>query len=265
MKEVRKLLQIREKELEKLKKEKELAMQNVPEGTLRVCDNANRTQYYHRVDPKDTRGTYISTKNHDLICRLAQKEYDQKILRAIDKELSITKKYLSGYPTVTAEQIYDTMHKKKQVLIQPIQESDEVFIKKWINYDYQGKGVDLETPEYYTAKKERVRSKSELIIADLLNRESVPYRYECPIYIKGIGQIYPDFTVLNTKKRREYFWEHFGMMDDPSYAEKALKKLSTYEQNGIFPGEQLIVTFETRKNPLSQKQVLNFIEHYLKY
>ena len=55
------------------------------------------------------------------------------------------------------------------------------------------------------------------------------------------------------------------MMDDPSYAEKALQKLSTYEQNGIFPGEQLIITYETRKNPLSQKQVLNFIEHYLKY
>ena len=77
-----------------------------------------------------------------------------------------------------------------------------------------------------------------------------------------MGQIYPDFTVLNVKKRKEYYWEHFGMMDDPSYAEKVLQKLSTYEQNGIFPGEQLIITFETRKNPLNQKQISNLIEHY---
>lgn len=195
---------------------------------------------------------------------LAQKEYDQKIIRAIDKELSITKKYLSGYPAVAAEQIYDTMHKKKQALIQPIKESDEVFIKKWTSYDYQGKGFDIDVPEYYTTKKERVRSKSELIIADLLYRESIPYRYECPIYLRGMGKIYPDFTVLNVKKRKEYYWEHFGMMDDPSYAEKAIKKLSTYEQNGIFPGEQLIITFETRKNQLNQRQINKIIEYYLK-
>ena len=265
MEKVRKLLELRKKELEKLKKEKEIALQNVPEGALRICDHANRTQYYHRIDPKDTSGAYIPTKNHDLICKLAQKEYDQKVLRAIDKELAITKKYLSGYPVVTVEQIYDTLHKKRQALIQPIQESDDEFIEKWTNYDYKGKGFDVEAPEYYTAKKERVRSKSELIIADLLNRESIPYRYECPVYLRGMGQIYPDFTVLNVKKRKEYYWEHFGMMDDPSYTEEALQKLTMYEQNGIFPGEQLIITYETRKNPLSQKQVLNFIEHYLKY
>ena len=68
---------------------------------------------------------------------------------------------------------------------------------------------------FYTSKGERVRSKSEVIIADVLNREGVPYRYEYPIYIKGIGKIYPDFTVLNIGIRKEMIWDHFGMMDDP--------------------------------------------------
>lgn len=112
-------------------------------------------------------------------------------------------------------------------------------------------------------KGERVRSKSELIIADILSKEGVPYRYEYPLYLRGMGRIYPDFTVLNITKREEVFWEHFGMMDDPVYAEGAIKKIATYEQNGIFPGENLILTYEARKNPINQKLVRSLIEHYL--
>ena len=101
------------------------------------------------------------------------------------------------------------------------------------------------------------------MIADLLAREQIPYRYECPLYLEGLGTIYPDFTVLNTRLRKELYWEHFGMMDDPEYAEKAIKKLDGYEQNGIFQGENLIVTYETKQTPLNQKMIIRMIENYL--
>ena len=106
-----------------------------------------------------------------------------------------------------------------------------------------------------------MRSKSELIIADMLNKAGVPYKYEYPLRLNGMGKIYPDFTVLNIKKREEIFWEHFGMMDDPTYVEAAIKKILTYEQNGIFPGENLICIYETRKNPINQKVVNSLIEN----
>ena len=112
-------------------------------------------------------------------------------------------------------------------------------------------------------KGERVRSKSEVIIADMLSKEGIPYRYEYPLYIKGFGKIYPDFTVLNIKKREELLWEHFGMMDDAEYAEAAIRKIATYEQNGIYPGEKLILTYETRKNPINQRVINGLIEHFL--
>lgn len=37
-----------------------------------------------------------------------------------------------------------------------------------------------------------------------------------------------------------------------------------YEQNGIFPEEKLLLTYETRMNPINQKVIKNLIEHYLK-
>ena len=53
------------------------------------------------------------------------------------------------------------------------------------------------------------------------------------------------------------------MMDDSQYVEKALLKIRTYEFNGIYPGDNLILTYETHQTPIDQKQVLLNIKHYL--
>lgn len=199
MKEIKTLVENRKEVLLRLKKEKEKALQNVPQGTLRIYHFGNRTQYYHRRDEKDSSGVYMPKAEHDLARKLAQKEYNQKVLRAVERELTALQKYLSAYPEFPAEQIYENLHTERQKLIIPIKETDEQYIRKREDYAFQRKGFEENTPEYYSAKMERVRSKSELIIADLLNKEMIPYRYEAPIYLKGAGQIHPDFTVLNVK------------------------------------------------------------------
>ncbi len=261
---VRRVLEERKNQLLSLKLEKEKALQKAPKGILRVSCCGNRIQYYQRMDTHDRNGTYLRGKDRELACGLAQKEYDQKVLRAVEKELAVVEKCLVSYPHVPAEEVYENLHKERKKLVVPVRETDEQYVRTWEAVSYQGKGFGENVPEFYTAKKERVRSKSELIIADFLKKESVPYRYECPIYLKGMGQVYPDFTVLNVRTRKEVHWEHLGMMDDAVYAEKALQKIAMYEQNGIYPGEKLILTYETRKSPLSQKVIKNMIAHYLK-
>ena len=261
---IKTLLEKRKEHLLQIKRDKENALVTAPRGTLRVSGHDNKIQYYQRNDPKDFNGTYIREKDIHLAQGLAQKDYDQKVLRSIEQELNAINKYLSNYPMTYAEQIYEKLHKERRVLVEPIVEPEEQYVDKWEAVPYQGKGFSEDTPEFYTAKGERVRSKSELIIADLLNKQAIPYRYEYPIQFKGGGKIYPDFTVLNVKKRKEMYWEHLGMMDDPSYVEKSLQKITLYEQNGIFPGENLILTYETRKNPMNQKIIRLMIQRYLK-
>lgn len=264
MEQMKDLLKEREEYLLQLKSEKEKALEMAPEGLLRICNGRNRTQYYQRTDPKDFNGIYIKEKDISLAKGLAQKDYDQKILRAVEKELESIKKYLANYPERNIEQVYESLHKKRQEFIVPIRETDEQYIQKWKAVEYEGKGFAEETPEFYTSRGERVRSKSEWMIADLLEKEGIPYRYEYPIYLRGIGKIYPDFTVLNVRKRKEMYLEHFGMMDNSAYAEKAVKKIQTYEQNGIFPGEDLLITYETGKSPINQKVIKRMIQRYLK-
>ena len=50
------------------------------------------------------------------------------------------------------------------------------------------------------------------------------------------------------------------MMDNPEYARKALNKIQEYINYGIMPGDQLITTFETRRNPLGADVVEKIIQ-----
>ncbi len=264
MEEVRKRLEEREKELKKLKKDKEKALKHAPEGSLRVNSYGGRTQYYHRINPKDLNGVYIKDKEVRLAQKLAQKDYDTKILRAAGKEIKAIQRYFSSSPVKYPEEIYGALHRERQKLVFPIKETDEEYIKAWESIEYEGKKFYEDTPELYTAKRERVRSKSEVIIADLLNKEGIPYRYEFPVELDNSGVIYPDFTVLNVRKRKEFLWEHFGMIDDSFYAENAVRKIITYGQNDFIQGKNLLLSYETKAKPLDPRQVLILIRTFLK-
>ena len=262
MEEIKTMLEQREKYLHLLKKEKERALKVAPEGSLRISRNRNMTQYYKRINPKDSNGTYIREEDMKTAYQLAQKDYDQKVLKSIEKELKAISKYKEAYPDKSAEQIYESLHLARQRLIQPIKESDEEFIARWESVEYVGKDFSYDTSEHYTAKGERVRSKSEVIIADALNRAGIPYRYEYPMYIKGLDYFNPDFTILDVKKRKEIIWEHLGLMEKPEYAEKNVYKINCFENSGYHMGDNLICTFETKQNPLNQKTVQAIIQKY---
>lgn len=84
-----------------------------------------------------------------------------------------------------------------------------------------------------------VRSKSEVIIANLLFDRDIPFTYEEPLYAPDGTFHLPDFTV--TAQGRTWYWEHVGMLQNEKYRHRWETKQAWYEQH--FPG-QLITTFE---------------------
>ena len=105
--------------------------------------------------------------------------------------------------------------------------------------EYEPKGFREEDPVIVTDRGERVRSKSEKILADYFYRQGIPYKYECPLYLKGFRQVYPDFTFLSRRTGKEIYWER------------------------IFPGERLILTFETEKTVLNTRMIERMVLRYL--
>ena len=75
------------------------SQKTAPQGHLRIVHPADGRppQYYHLTDSKDFNGSYIPRAQNQLIRKLAQKDYDLKLikllqaqLRALDKLLDVT-------------------------------------------------------------------------------------------------------------------------------------------------------------------------------
>ena len=127
----------------------------------------------------------------------------------------------------------------------------EDILERMMEVEYKGKPFEDDENIILTERGERVRSKSEKIIADKLYSLGIPYRYEYPLVLSNGVKIYPDFTILRMPMREEVYLEHFGMLDNQEYSETALFKLSTYEKNEIYLGVNLFITYETGKKSLN--------------
>lgn len=106
-------------------------------------------------------------------------------------------------------------------------------------------------------------TKSEKILADFFFRRNILYKYEKPLYLKGYGTVYPDFTFFSKRTGQEISWEHEGMMDRQEYARSAVRKIESYQKNEIYPGDRLILTFETEQSVLNSNIIERLVNKYL--
>jgi len=247
-----------QREIEKRKE----ALKSAPKGTLRVIPHGKSCQFYHRTEAHDTSGTYIKKKNIKLAEALAQKAYSKKFIEVASKELQLIEKYLSETEQDGIKLIYEKSHKCRKPLISPVIEDDDTFITRWEDVTYEPGYFKEGMPVHFTAKGEKVRSKIEVNIANMLNYYNIPYRYEYPIVL-GNCERRPDFFCLNKRKRKEIIWEHFGLMEHADYAVSNVAKINKYMENGYKPGNNLIMTFETTESPLSTILIKELIETYL--
>lgn len=249
------------------------SLEDVPEGFLQICHNRNGVQYYLVAKKEKRDRIYIRKSEVKLIKDLAQREYAKKVLKLALKYEKKINRFENKSPLDEIMQVFLKMSVDRQALIDPYISSEERFIDMWQKRNrkaiekYGEKKIALNNQEenslIYTDKGEQVRSKSEKIIADKLNRMAIPYCYECPLYLNGYGVVYPDFTVLNKRTRRVYYWEHLGMLEKESYIRNNVNKIETMEKNGIFPGQQLILTYEMEGHPLSTEMLQVMIRQYL--
>jgi ATP-dependent exoDNAse (exonuclease V) alpha subunit len=109
---------------------------------------------------------------------------------------------------------------------------------------------------HQTTNGDRVRSKSEVIIANELKNHGISYEYEKLLWSKK-GDTFkrPDFTVFY--EGEEYYWEHLGRMDDPAYVETWEAKRKWYEQNGFT--DRLVLSEEDSRG-LDSRKIVETIE-----
>ena len=265
---INEFLHRRAEDLLNLIRVKEHALKNVPEGTVRIVRRGKKLQFYRKSEAGDYQGKYMPRGEDALARRLVQKDYDERALEKAKRELRLIQSFQTSLQKNSVDTVYEALDENRKSLVTPVTLTDAQYAGLWQNVSYHKKKIDETGQKLTTEKGEVVRSKSEVIIANALKSHDVPYRYEYPIVLEVVDEdhreFHPDFYCLNLRTRQEYAWEHFGMMDDAGYAERAVQKLSLYSANGYFPGKNLIITMESKSAPLSSQEINRIINEYLK-
>ena len=246
--------------LKKLIQSIDIGQDRAYEGSIRVTSSNGCQQFYFKS--ADSKEKYIGKGNSDLIKSVVQREYVEKVRKTAESELITLQILLKKYDRGTVEDIYENLASARRSLVEPVIIPDEEFVRTWLEKPYERGVFEEGDPELLTSRGLRVRSKSEIIIAEKYDEYNIPYKYECPLYLEGFGNARPDFTVLNIRYRRIKYHEHLGKMDDPAYAERNIKKIKAYEDNGFILGRDLIVTFETKNNPINPIDIERVIKNH---
>lgn len=112
-----------------------------------------------------------------------------------------------------------------------------------------------------TSRGIKLRSKSEVFIAEKLYEYNLEFIYEPGLYMNG-KRYAPDF-VIQSRSGKEYFWEHFGLSGNGRYIKNQLIKIQDYIDYGIKPWDNLIITYDTYEGVIDQRIILSEIKNKL--
>jgi hypothetical protein len=237
----------------------EQRLTNAPEGTIETRVQKGKHRFFKCVKGKPDE--YLGKERDNEIKALIQKKLDLELLKISQREKRALEKAILQVGPKTKEQVWNEFPEVFKSYIKTDESIKVGYIQKWL--DQWPLTQQDEEHVFLTDKGDYVRSKSEYIIANLLYKSKIPYRYEFPLILEhGLFRYFPDFTILHPYTLKTIYWEHFGMMDKEDYFTDTKEKLEVYTEYGFFLGEQMILTFESAKSPLNIKHVIRLINKY---
>ncbi len=251
------LLKQRKDELDQsITKAQKITNSPVP-GRIEIAHQGPHFRYYLISSGK--KRTYLKVSELGRAKKIVEHNYATQFLRLAKKESRLLHQLSNLYENNHAFICHEKLHPGRKALTSPLLMSDDEYAAQWMaKPNLQDNTYPLNSV-FYTENGELVRSKSEKIIADKLKHLNVPYKYEFALKLNRTVY-FPDFTILNKTTRQTYYWEHFGLIDQPEYRNSMIQKIEAYTKSNIIVGKNLIITFETKDQPLSVKQVDTIIK-----
>lgn len=223
-------------EYKRLQREQRRELQKMPAGKLLARVENGKNYYMQFVSKSANHGEVIRrgiTQNQPLLHALARKGYLRQSLKLLDKNIPALEKLLAAHKAPTPDNIIKSLPKAYQEL------PPEAFLPnlrrqmEWETVEYEQNTYRQESKIHITAKGLKVRSKSEVIIADKLDDYGIPYHYDELIYIEN-QTLSPDFIILCDASRRAYgSGNHSGKPDGSYRAKPAGGSHSCYWQAGF--------------------------------
>ena len=222
-------LERQKKKLDSINRE----LSTLPSGRL----SKKGTRYYQVISEK----IVGITMNKKLIRQLARKKYLSTVKKELEKNIKTISTPINKITKINHDELVAKLPTTYQNL--SVENFYHSTIAEWVAKPYQQNSYKPEERKYESKNGVKVRSKSELIIANLLDEYNIPYRYDAEMTLKG-KRLCPDFMIRNPFTAELIVWEHFGALHLPEYEKTMNDKMERYFAQGLVPFETVIYTFE---------------------
>lgn len=242
------------KELEKITK----LDKKFPQGELQCFKNENR--YKWKV--KEENGIrYLPKTERNQAEILALKKYYEYRKKELESEAAGWEAYLKKTDKIKINSEHLLNHPEYGKLLAKNFRPLDKELERWQEEPYEKCTKHPENLLVQGTHGKMLRSKSEAIIDRALYQNKIPFHYEEKLILDGI-MLYPDFVMRHPFTGQYFYWEHFGMMDNPDYCNHACDKIKLYCRHGIIPSVNLILTYETKQCPLNADKVEMILQEY---
>ena len=225
-------------------RENETKIEDCQEGSLWVeAKNGKEYLVLVKKDPDGRRVRRRIGSDQGTVDSLLRKEYLRTQNEVLARDVEILRFVAENFLDTSAEEYVKHIPSRlsgyaKEMIVAGYKPHP------WENEPYEKSDYRPEGRFIHTSRGLDVRSKSEALIAEQLYKFDVPFRYEQVLHF-GERKLVPDFTVLNRRTGKEFFWEHCGLVNNRKYLEHHNWKISVYEGGGITPWDNLIVTYDS--------------------
>lgn len=250
------------KSQKELKRQYERRLKTLPEGMLSTATVKGITYYYKKTEGKKTFLGRADKGRTQEIKQLQIKRFLTESLKRIEQNCKVMDKMIKKYKSIEPDEINSCQSKAYQLF----EQSDYHFtdwsnLQEWGSAQYDKNTKYPEGLIHRTLKGECVRSKSEVIIADMLFLKGIEYHYEENLKL-GKEIIAPDFKVRVPGQGRFRIIEHFGLIGNAKYLEECLWKIRLYINYGYTPWEDIIFTFDAHDGSIDA-HLIGWIIDYL--
>lgn len=163
------------------------------------------------------------------------------------KELQLIKSFLKS-SAKQIQQAYSLQLKRSRskMLPMPVMQSENPYHQ--------------ENKIHISARKEKMRSRAEILVSDALIAAGLNYQYEKKLVING-KHYYPDFTVTCPLFPYDIYIEYCGLTS-AQYVQRQHQKILEYERARIVQGINLLIIWE-RDGLLNASDLRELIQEHL--
>ena len=231
---------------------------------------SDRTYYYRKEKAGSKyRRTYLGNSSNKDVLNIKKARYTAKALAAVENDIVLLDRLCNGYAFTGFIDINKSIPHVYRLHSLDYYEDLPDAGKEWMRKKEADKAeYGPWHPEgliHTVSNGIKVRTKSEMAIAEILLRNGIPFVYELPHVLRNGKIVHTDFTILSTiDYKTEFLLEHEGSMADSGYRDKHAWRVENYYLSGYVPNVNIFFTYDGMNGSVDGESIQRIVDGWFR-